>query len=285
MAQANVPAKRKKAKKALNKVPPKGYFDIDTTKPYAILGEKARLEVFVPVTGPNRPQWLSKELLASENGSVNGDDDGVSISGLLSEASSSHQSRRNSPELATSNEVPMDLQGLTDATPVEQSRDGASALPELGFTPGAFQLGDYVIDVDDDDPENEGDLPGDMSIFVEWSDDSDSEQETSDKAAAAAVAESSVFKRPGSAYSQMNPANVTSFRRNADPAFAALAHNQHLLSAIPKLSIPPLTFEHGPKQGHKRKASDSPYSSPRYDGVTPVQRVIRSFKRRKTISS
>ena len=279
-----MPAKQTKEKKPLNKLPPTGSFDIDNSKPYAILGDKAQLEVFVPVTGPDRPDWLNRDLLLSGNGSMAGGDDDVSISGLLSEASSSHPSRRNSQEEAQRYEASAYLQDLPGSVPVEGLENEAFALPELGLTSGAYQLGDYLLEADDEDPENEGDLPGDMSIFIEWSDDSESEQEPPTKRPKT-VDEPAVFKKPGSAYSQIDPANILSFRRNADPANAALTHGNHMLSAMSKLSIPPLVFDQPPKQGHKRKASDPPYSSPRYDGVTPVQRVIRPSKRRRTITS
>ena len=85
-----------------------------------------------------------------------------------------------------------------------------------------------------------------------------------------------------SAMSRLSPANVASFRRQADSARAATGFDTDAFF-VPRLHIPRGSFTETPKQGHKRKASSS-YSSPVYKGVTPVQRVLRRSKRRKVMS-
>lgn len=69
-------------------------------------------------------------------------------------------------------------------------------------------------------------------------------------------------------FAHLNNSNVTAFRRNADPTYAALS-NLPSYRDVDLFSSPFST----PAPRRKRKVHASPYTSSHYKGVTPVQRM------------
>lgn len=260
---------RKRKKKSRRKMPARGFFDIDTDKPYAIVNN-ARLEVFVPCSGSNRPAWLSKELLPSEDGSV-ASGGNVSPSGLIAETASSQSSDRASVE-----------RRMADLKSPSPSQD-----LDLDFNyTGTVGMGQGLEDLPylDFDLLEEADLPIPLSSFITFDDgDSDDDSDISTAAGLPEEYDSSAFNLATSNYLQINAANVTSFRRSADPSNAAHADHPITPAAL-RVLIPDIHGGQTPPQGHKRKASDSPYASPVYHGVVPVHRVIRESKRRRMVA-
>jgi hypothetical protein len=132
---------------------------------------------------------------------------------------------------------------------------------------------DFAIDPDeleedfrpDDDAGEDVIQLGDVIQFDDDSDDSDAPT-------------SPIFMPPSSElsgignvnneFAYLNNNNVTAFRRNADPAFAAL-NNTPSFRDLELFSSPFTT----PNPRRKRKNHASPYTSSHYKGVTPVQRM------------
>ena len=265
-------ANTKRRKKAKPKGPPKGFFEVDETKPYAILGDKAQLEVFVPADGPDRPEWLNKAVAPYDEPSAVGENE-ATLSEMLSETPSIRTSRDSSAHDSFDSFREEDLMTQEGKLLVDLAQQTllANGLGQSMFA--AMQ--DHTFDPEE--PENEGDLPGDFRNFFNVPGDTDSSDDEANNISSSQQS-SSVFKVPDLAFSQVHAGNVGSFRRSADPMMATLA-SSYDINMLPPLTIPTT------KQGHKRKASDSPYDSPIYAGVTPVQRVIRTSKRRKILTT
>ena len=273
--------KGKRRKKTKPKSPPKGFFEVDDSKPYAILGEKAQLEVFVPASGPDRPAWLSRAVLPNDDPSEVGENE-ATFSEMMSETPSNQHSRDSSAHSSFKSKDSISAEDFKEAfnprEPAEQD------LVDLAQQSLANDFGQSMLAamqsqfVDPEEPENEGDLPGDFTTFFAVPGDTDSDEDGVENHPSSQQS-NSVFKMPALAYSQI-AGNVGSFRLSTDPLMASLGQNQNL-NTLPPLTIPYTSLQ----RGHKRKASDSPYDSPHYDGVTPVQRVIRASKRRKPLTA
>ena len=137
--------------------------------------------------------------------------------------------------------------------------------PQEAFYPAlGFQPGDYAIDADDFDDDFDADLGEDiinMDDVIKFDDDSDSDD-----------GNFPIFMPPkknlslgnASDFSHLTNGNVTAFRNNADPSYAAYSNTTSFVH-FPEFTTP--------ARSRKRRANDSPYTSSHYNGVTPVQRM------------
>ena len=151
--------------------PPRGFFAFDDSKPYALTNGNGQLEFYVPATGPDRPEWLSKELLPSD--SEDGADN-VSLSKLVDESGS---------EASTSLDRNLHASESPSLPQVDDTTKKPYALGTHNVMGGAatFQLGDYLVDDTDLDGLEGGylsdagvdGLSGDaMDAFISFGDDS-----------------------------------------------------------------------------------------------------------------
>jgi len=151
---------------------------------------------------------------------------------------------------------------------------GQAVGPLEAFYPSSsFVLGDFAIDPDELE-ENFRPIEDDGEDVIQLRDVIKFDDETDDSDAPT----SPIFMPPNSAasgvgkvnneFAYLDNNNVMAFRRNADPAFAAL-NNTPSFRDLELFSSPFTT----PAPRRKRKNHASPYTSSHYKGVTPVQRM------------
>lgn len=281
--------KRKKSKKQKNKTPrskgPRvGTFIVDQDKPWGILDASGKRVVMLPAPDSQRHDWLDAKLRRDY------DDPGDATLGqLLDESDGSVTSSQDVMETTMEAKADIMLAGLNsngnNAGPAGQ----ATGPSEAFYPPAGYQVaGDYLISQEEltqtFSDSDEGDIPMDIRNFISF-DDEPSDEEDSPTSPAVVINMPPVSELPGYAvndeFPHLNNRNVTAFRRNADPAQAVLntTPNFSNFSQSEASNPRPLT----PKTSRKRKASNLPYQSPVYQGVTPVQRhVWHPTKRLKT---
>lgn len=140
--------------------------------------------------------------------------------------------------------------------------------PPYAFFPQSSNYA-LALDMDDDfDGSEYAELsPGEAAMniddVIQW--DSDSDDEPTSPFVLSGNPSATLHS---SDLAHLNNNNIMSFRRNADPTFAAL-QSSPLASHYGKYNTPK-------SRSKKRKArTDSPYNNAHYKGVTPVQRMTR----------
>ena len=156
----------------------------------------------------------------------------------------------------------------------DPSNLGQSIGPLEAFYPSnSFLLGDYAVDPDELEenfrPDEElGEDVINLADVIQFDDDTDDSDAPTSPIFMPPTRELSGFGNVNNEFAHLNNNNVTAFRRNADPAFAALSNTPSYYD-MELLSSPFAT----PAPRRKRKHHSSPYTSSHYKGVTPVQRM------------
>lgn len=281
--------KRKKGKKQKEKTPrskgPRaGTFIVDQDKPWGILDASGKRVIMLPAPDSQRHDWLDEKLKRAYD-----DPGNATLGQLLDESDGSQTSSQDFIETTMEGKADIMLAGLNshrhNAGPTGQATGPAEAF----YPPTGYQVaGDYVVSqieltrtFSDSD---EGDIPMDLRNFISF-DDEPSDDEDSPSSPSVAINMPPVSELPGYAvnneFPHLNNRNVTAFRRNADPSQAVLNTTPNFTNFSRSEASSPRP--HTPKSGQKRKASNLPYQSPIYQGVTPVQRhVWHPIKRIKT---
>lgn len=281
--------KRKKSKKQKDKSPrskgPRaGTFIVDQDKPWGILDASGKRVVMLPAPDSQRHDWLDAKLRRDYD--APGD---ATLDQLLDESDGSMTSSQDIMETTMEGKADIMLAGLNSSRNNAGPTGQATGPSEAFYPPTGYQVaGDYLISQEDltgtFSDSDEGDIPMDMRNFISF-DDEPSDEEDSPTSPTVVINMPPVSELPGFAvndeFPHLNNRNVTAFRRNADPAQAVLNTTPTFsnFSRSEASSPRPLT----PRTSHKRKASNLPYQSPVYQGVTPVQRhVWHPTKRLKT---
>jgi hypothetical protein len=272
--------KRKKGKKQNEKVPrskgPRaGTFIVDQDKPWGILDASGKRVVMLPAPDSQRHDWLDAKLRRDYD-----DPGSATLDQLLDESDGSHTSSQDVMETTMEGKVDIMLAGLNsnrnNAGPTGQATGPSEAFyPPIGFR----VAGDYVVSQDEltrsFSDSDEGDIHMDIRNFISFDDDPSDEDE-SPTSPGVVINMPPVSELPGFAvndtFPHLNNRNVTAFRRNADPSQAVLNTTPNFSSFSRNEASSPRPQT--PKIGRKRKASNLPYQSPVYQGVTPVQRHV-----------
>ncbi|KAL9623684.1 MAG: hypothetical protein Q9160_002140 [Pyrenula sp. 1 TL-2023] len=276
-----------------------GWFDIDPKQSWSILHPSGKKMLIMPRTDTGRHDWLDHKLRSA---SVLTSASSAPSSTPVTDGSQTNMTPgQNVPDLGIEGEM---ITGMVNPimaalTRTEGSNDTyrfATGAPEAFAPPPVFHdAADYHFDSDlvnpeflnDDDDDPEDQLM--MSSFIKYDDDDD---ESSDDGGARSHPSTAMpppktptfsHNRSNSAFAHLNnlnSENVMAFRRNTEGLQT---------SPITLADVSPFTPGHGlmrdafhsPKtalpastRSHKRKASNEPYSSSHYDGVTPVERKI-----------
>jgi len=169
-------------------------------------------------------------------------------------------------------------------------RGQATGPSEAFYPPAGFQVaGDFIVSLEEipdladnfSDVSDEADLPLNIDDIIAFDDESTDGDElpASPIINMPPLRELAGYGNVSNEFAHLTNRNVTAFRRNADPAHAVLNTTPSFSSLNPGEATSPQT----PTTGHKRKASNLPYQSSVYHGVTPVQRhVWHPNKRTKT---
>lgn len=143
---------------------------------------------------------------------------------------------------------------------------------EAFFPANSFVFGDYAVDPDElednfrpDDELGEGVI--DLHDVIQFDDDTEDSDAPTSPIFMPPSRELSGMGNVNNEFAHLNNSNVTAFRRNADPAFAALSNMPSFRDA----DLFGSPFATPPRR--KRKTHASPYTSSHYKGVTPVQRM------------
>lgn len=282
-----------------------GWFDIDPNQTWSILHPSGKKMLIMPRTDTGRHDWLEDKLRStSVLTSASSAPPSTPISDRSQPAAASAPDTGIEGEMVTGTVNPI-MAALTRVEGPNDTHGHATGPPEA-FAPlplyqdaADFQLdsdgdgGEFVND--DDDPEE--DLL--MDNFIKYDDVESSDEEGVGSRPSTAMPPPKTptyfHNRSNSAFAHLNnlnSENIMAFRRNIEELqtsptsfleASALTPGHGLMRDAfhtPKTALPAST------RGHKRKASNEPYSSAHYDGVTPVERKILNtshqlLKRRK----
>lgn len=230
----------------------------------------------LPAPDSQRHDWLDAKLRQDYD-----DPGNATLGQLLDESDSSVTSSQDVMETTTEGQADIMLAGLNSNGNNTTQATGPS---EAFYPPTGYQVaGDYIVTQEElaqnFSDSDEGDIPVDIRNFIAFDDETTDEEDTP------TINMPPVSELPGYAindeFPHLNNRNVTAFRRNADPAQAVLNTTPTFSSFQQSEAASPRPRT--PKTGSKRKASNLPYQSPVYQGVTPVQRhVWHPTKRIKT---
>jgi hypothetical protein len=265
-------------------------------KPWATLDPTGKKLEIYPNSGPSLPNWLAKAIKDSE-GSAGMASAAASPAALLDESDVSDAgSSPDFEDLAPVDSIMADTStDIMWATSMDNQGHAVGQLEAFVPQPNSQNREAMFLDLDAlspsfSDVEDEADLPIDMSAFITF--DGDSSDDGSEASMGMPLNTSGIFSDD---YPHLTNSNVTSFRRNADPANAAVASYSSLGDVVSSTAIAsmqikmlqspihqnPLLQTPRPAHCHKRKLSgDSPHSSP-YSGATPVVRVLRKLPKRR----
>ncbi|RVX68167.1 hypothetical protein B0A52_08675 [Exophiala mesophila] len=266
---ASPPNKKSSKKSPRRRGPPRGIFIDDGEKPSGILDPSGKI---ILMTNPH----LLGEEFARRYGASQTSSPDMGFAELMDDSDAGD----NQTGLFNTPTADIMLASLNSARNNHSNQGQAIGPLEAFYPSNILQFGDYAIDPDD----LEGDYQPDEDLgedvinledviqFDEDTDDSD-------------VPTSPILNSTGRQFngmgshglSHLNNSNVTAFRRNADPAFAAFS-NTPSYQDLELFTSPYAT----PAPRRKRKPMSSPYTSSHYKGVTPVQRMRDPGKRPST---
>ena len=162
---------------------------------------------------------------------------------------------------------------LGNLNAARRDTNGSMTGPQEAFFPLAPGIADYETDLDSDLGEDVINYDNVFQFDDNESEDSDSQVQDASASPAQAPPKTPMANPTNHLYALMDSGNpVTAFRRSADPNFATLKTTPSF-QRLAELSSP-LPTVGSPTGSRKRKnTNESPYASPHYDGVTPVQRI------------
>jgi len=263
------PSKKSSKKTPRRRGPPRGIFIDEGDKTSGILDSTGKI---ILMTNPH----LLGEEFARRYGASQTSSPDVGFAELIDESDTGGEPGGATDGMAPGTDIM--LASLNSALNDPAYRGQATGPLEAFYPADSIVIGDYAFDPDELEenfqPDRElGEDVINLEDVIKFDDDSDDESD------AALLPTSPLFmqsNREVSAVSNINHhfshltnINVTAFRRNADPSFAALS-NVPSFRDLDLLSASMAT----PSPRRKRKSHHaSPYTSSHYQGVTPVQRM------------
>ncbi|EXJ67539.1 uncharacterized protein A1O5_09552 [Cladophialophora psammophila CBS 110553] len=255
---ASPPSKKSGKKPAHRRGPPRGIFIDEGDKTSGILDPSGKI---ILMTNPH----LLGEEFARRYGASQTSSPDVGFAELIEESDAGD---RDPTELLAGPSADIMLASLNSAINDPFNQGQAVGPLEAFYPTNNFFFDDLAVD--------HGDLAGDFPTdglgedVISLTDviQFDSGSEDSDGPT------SPIFMPPSQDllshdFSHLNNGNVTAFRRNADPSFAAMSQLPSFLD-MDYMSSPLAT----PAPSRRRKKNHaSPYTSSHYKGVTPVQRM------------
>ncbi|KIW23364.1 uncharacterized protein PV07_11571 [Cladophialophora immunda] len=252
------PSKKSSKKPARRRGPPRGIFIDEGDKTSGILDSSGKI---ILMTNPH----LLGEEFARRYGASQTSSPDVGFAELIEESDAGD---RDSTDLLAGPSADIMLASFNSAINDPFNQGQAVGPMEAFYPTNNFFFDDLSVD--------HGDLAGDFQTdglgedVISLTDviQFDSGSEDSD------APTSPIFVPPNhellsNDFAHLNNGNVTAFRRNADPAFAAMSQLPSYLD-MDYLSSPLAT----PAPSRRRRKNHvSPYTSSHYKGVTPVQRM------------
>ena len=288
--------KNRKRSSRRRKGPPRGIFTVDQDKSWAILDSTGKKILQIPAANTNRHAWLDEmsQSTSTPSTSVSPMDTSLKLHGEGATASIIPAADSG---LVINTAVPdVMMAGLSLKISLTESDRGLTVGPPEAFYSSGLQLvgGDYAIT-----PEPESDVyeeeatpitkkPGfPLAEFLEDLGDDESDDADSSLPLFAPADENLTGDNEG-LFDHLNNANVTAFRRSADPMSTsrpgtAYSYDLQMSPTAGSSFALPAVPVRTPKTSHKRKVSTTPYQDEKiYGDVTPVERkVIGLSKRRK----
>lgn len=264
------------AKKAVNKTPrrrgpPRGIFIDDGEKPSGILDPSGKIILMT------NPHLLGKEFARRYGASQTSSPD-LGFAELIEDSDAGETPRG----LFSAPTADIMLASLNSARASHTNQGQAIGPLEAFYPSNIIRFGDYEIDPDDleGDYQPDEDLGEDvihLEDVIQFDDDTDDSDAPTSPIFVPPSRQLSNMSNLSHGLSHLNNSNVTAFRRNADPAFAAFS-NTPSYQDMDLFTSPYAT----PAPRRKRKHFSSPYTSSHYKGVTPVQRMRDPGKRART---
>lgn len=255
------PRKKAPKKQIRRKGPPRGVFIDEGDKAFGILDPTGKI---ILMTNPH----LLGDDFARRYGASQTSSPDAGFQELIDESDMEDSPSQINADLMGGTDIM--LAGLNSAFSDSMYRGQAIGPLEAFYPAAGFDFGDYAIDPDDleedfrPDP-NLGEDVIQLDDVIQFDDDSEDDSD---------APTSPIFMPPShelsglgnvnNEFAHLNNSNVTAFRRNADPRYAAL-HNNTPFRDIALINTP--------DGKRKRKANESPYTSSHYKGVTPVHRM------------
>ncbi|EXJ83009.1 hypothetical protein A1O3_06826 [Capronia epimyces CBS 606.96] len=243
--------------------PRRGIFIDEGTKTSGILDPSGKI---ILMTNPH----LLGEEFARRYGASQTSSPDVGFAELIDE---SDTGEREAGDLIGPQNADIMLASLNSAIS-DPSNLGQAIGPLEAFYPSSNLLfGDFAIDPDEleenfQPDEDIGEDVINLTDVIKFDEDTDDSEAPTSPLYMPPSRELSGLGNVNNEFAYLNNNNVTAFRRNADPAFAAL-NNTPSFREMDLFSSPFAT----PAPRRKRKAHASPYTSSHYKGVTPVQRM------------
>lgn len=274
-----------------------GWFDIDPKQSWSILHPSGKKMLIMPRTDTGRHDWLDQKLRST---SVLTSASSAPPSTPVTDGSQTNMTPgqnvtdyRIDGEMITGMVNPI----MAALTRTEGSNDtyGHATGPPEAFAPLPVfhDAADYQFDFDsvntgflnEDDEDPEDQLM--MSSFIKYDDEESSDDGEARRRPSTAMPPPKTpivsRNRSNSAFAHLNnlnSENVMAFRRNTESLRSRPMALADVSPFTPSHGLMRDAF-HSPKtalpastRSHKRKASNEPYSSSHYEGVTPVERKI-----------
>ncbi|KIX03011.1 uncharacterized protein Z518_06561 [Rhinocladiella mackenziei CBS 650.93] len=257
------PSKKMAKKPNRRRGPPRGIFIDEGDKTSGILDRSGKI---ILMTNPH----LLGEEFARRYGVSQASSPDVGFAELIEE---SDIGERDSTDLVGAPSTDIMLASLNSALNDPTNLGQAVGPLEVFYPADSLVLGDYAIDPDEleEDFRPEEGLGEDvinLHDVIQFDDDTDDSDAPTSPIFMPPPCELSGIGNVSNEFAHLNNNNVTAFRRNADPAFAALS-NMPSFRDTELFGSPFAT----PAPRRKRKNHASPYTSSHYKGVTPVQRM------------
>ncbi|KAK4939680.1 hypothetical protein LTR10_020070 [Elasticomyces elasticus] len=260
------PAKKSARKAPRRRGPPRGIFIDEGDKTSGILDPSGKIILMT------NPHLLGDEFAKRYGASATSSPD-VGFAELIEDSDAGD--RESAADVIGVPGADIMLASLNSAVN-DPSNLGQAIGPLEAFYPSnSFVFGDYAIDPDDleenfQPDEDIGEDVIDLHDVIKFDDETDDSDAPTSPMFMPPSHELSGLGNVNNEFAYLNNNNVTAFRRNADPTFAALNNTPRFQRDMDAFSSP---FSTPAPSRRKRKNHASPYTSSHYKGVTPVQRM------------
>ncbi|KAL2400427.1 hypothetical protein ABEF95_006325 [Exophiala dermatitidis] len=243
--------------------PPRGIFIDEGTKTSGILDPSGK---FILMTNPH----LLGEEFARRYGTSQASSPEAGFAELIEESDAGDP---ESVDLIRLPSADIMLTSLNSAISDPANLGQAIGPLEAFYPSSTFLFGDFAIDPDELEEnfrpvDDTGEDVINLTDVIKFDEDTDDSEGPTSPFFMPPSRELSGLGNVNNEFAYLNNNNVTAFRRNADPTFAAL-NNTPSFREMELVSSPFAT----PTPRRKRKPHASPYTSSHYKGVTPVQRM------------
>ena len=246
------------------KGPPRGIFIDDGDKASGILDSSGKVIIMT------NPHLLGEEFARRYGASQTSSPD-MGFADVIEDSDDADTPLQNASDMFGATAADLMLGGLTSITTSTNNHGQTVGPVEAFFPSGDFLAGDYTIyDLEGDGVEqfgglDAGELKMNLSDVISFSDTDDEDSPTSPIYMPPAHQLAGIGN-VNNEFRHLTNDNVTAFRRNADPSYAALNNTPSFGNFPPLFSPTPNRFS-TPQPKRKRKNNDSPYNHSHYKGV------------------